>query len=177
MSSKGGLDLERILLYVIVFVVIVVFTVAAFLISSRFNRKKIEVFQTYVKQRFPDLPSDTRLLVAKQKRKTMILDIVLLLNEGKEEIIVILANRGHEMTHAIYHYKDLRSTEISDTVLTQGVYPKTYTYERTLKLQFNDGSSYDFIGQNISNKNGNDKGADAVKNIFAPFESKLKGIP
>jgi len=35
---------------------------------------------------------------------------------------------------------------------------------------------YQFILENISNKHGTDQGADVVRNVFAPFESKLKAL-
>jgi len=134
------------------------------------------MFQDYVKQKFPDLPEDTDMFTAQQKSKRPRLDIALLFNDSKKEIILLLSNKGEELKHKVFPFKDLTGVESSDKMLARGALPKTYSFEKTMVLKFKDGSSYYFILENISNKHGNDSGSDFVRNNFAPWEEKLNKI-
>lgn len=132
----------------------------AFFISRMLSKKKEGVFKDYVKQKFPDLPEDTEMFTAKQKSKKVSLDIALLFNDSKKEIILLVANKGEELNHKVFPFKNLTGVESSDQILSRGALPKTYSFEKTMVLKFKDGSSYNFIAEMVSNKQGNDKGSD-----------------
>jgi hypothetical protein len=148
----------------------------AFFISRMLGKKKVRMFQDYVKQKFPDLPENSEMFTAQQKSKRPRLDIALLLNDSKKEIILLLSNKGEELKHKVFPFKDLIGVESSDKMLTRGALPKTYSFEKTMVLKFKDGSSHNFILENVSNKHGNDQGSDFVRNTFAPWEEKLNKI-
>jgi hypothetical protein len=168
--------MEPLWIGIIVFIVVFVLVVCAGYISFLMNKKKTGVFKSYMKQHFPDFPEEKPILTAKQTSKTMMLDIALIIDEVKKELILLFARKGEEMNHRIFPFRDLSAVESSDKIIGRGIFPKTYSYERTLVLKFNDGSSYNFILENISNRYGNDKGSDLIKNIFAPWEERLKKI-
>ncbi|MCD6577301.1 MAG: hypothetical protein J7K66_04720 [Anaerolineaceae bacterium] len=153
----------------------VIFMVA-FFISRIYGKKKVRAFQDYAKQNFPDLPEDTEIFPAQQKSKKPRLDIALLINDSKKEIILLFANKGEELKHKVFSFKDLISVESSDKMLARGALPKTYSFEKTMNLKFKDGSSYYFILENISNKHGDDPGSDFVRSAFSPWEEKLNKI-
>ncbi len=168
--------MEALLIGVIVFVAVFVLIMGIWLISFFINKKKSGVFRNYIKQHFPDFPEGEPILIARQKSKTVMLDIALLIDEAKKELILFFTNRGKEMNHKIFPFKNLTAVESSDRILSRGIFPKTYSYEQTMVLKFNDGSTNQFILENISNKYGDDKGSDFVKNVFAPWEDQLNQI-
>lgn len=168
--------MDIILRGVIIFVVVFLLMMGVYAIAMLRNRKKIGIFQTYVKEHFPHITQDTPMLVAKQKSKTARLDIALLQDDAQQQIIIVKADAGQPLTHQVYAYKDLRSVDSSNTILARGIFPKNYSYEQTLKVGFVGDVVYQFILENISNKHGTDQGADVVRNVFAPFESKLKAL-
>ena len=155
--------------------VFVLFMLAAF-ISRAFNKNKLKAFQAYAKQSIPSVPDGLEMFAAKQKSKGLKLDIVLILNDSAKNLVVLQDNKGEEMKHTIHSYTDLVSADSTDTVISRGALPKQYSYERTLTLTVKDGSSYKFIQEYPSNKHGNDKGSNIVKDIYAPWEAKLKAI-
>ena len=104
------------------------------------------------------------------------LDIALIINETKKELILFFTDKGKEINHKILPFRDLTAVESSDKVIGRGVFPKTYSYEKTIMLKFNNGSTYNFILEGISDKYGEGRGSELVRNIFAPWEEKLKEI-
>lgn len=148
----------------------------AFFIARAFGKGKMRAFQEYVKQNFPDLPDTVEMYGAKQKSKGIKLDIALLMDETKKEIILLFDNKGEPLAHKLFPYDELTAVDISDRIIERGISPKTYSYERTLALKFKDGSSYSLVAEMVSNKYGNDKGADFIRNSFAPWEKKLNNI-
>jgi len=62
------------------------------------------------------------------------------------------------------------------TILERGIFPKTYSYEKTMMIKFKDGSAYSFILEGISDRYGEGRGSDLVRNIFDPWEEKLNEI-
>ena len=168
--------MEAVWIGLIVLVVVFVLIISVSFISFLRSKKKVGVFKSYMKQHFPDFPEEKPILTAKQTSKTMMLDIALIIDEVKKELILLFARKGEEMNHRIFPFHGLSAAESSDKIISRGIFPKTYSYERTLVLKFSDGSSYNFILENISNSYGNDKGSDLIKNIFAPWEEKLKKI-
>ena len=149
---------------------------AAYFISRMLGKKKLGVFRDYLKQNFPYVPEDTEIFAAKQKSKKASLDIALLFNDPKDEMIILLANKGEELKHKVFPFKNLSGVESSNQIISRGALPKTYSFEQTMVLKFKDGSSYNFILEMVSNKRGNDKGSDLVRSTFAPLEEKLNKI-
>ena len=146
-----------------------------FFVARMFSKKKMGAFKDYLAQKFPDL-KDAEIFAAKQKSKGIKLDIALALNEAKKEIVLLLDNKGEDLTHKVYGFKDLKAVDSTDQIIARGALPKTYSYEQTMKLTFKDGGTYLFVSENVSNKRGDDKGAQLVKDTFAPWEGKLKEI-
>ena len=161
---------------VIVFVAVFALLMSVWYVSFLRNKKKTSVFRNYLKQHFPDFPEEIPIFTAKQASKGITINIVLVINEAKKELILLFANKGEEMNHKIFPFQNLAAVESSDKILSRGIYPKTYSYEKTMVLKFNDGSTYNFILENISNKYGDDKGSVLVDGLFAPWEKKLKEI-
>ena len=51
-----------------------------------------------------------------------------------------------------------------------------YDYERTMSLEFSDGSKHAFILKKLSNKYGNDQWSQDVRNAFAPGKKSLRKL-
>jgi hypothetical protein len=167
----------RIGIIILVAVVAIIILVVVILIAVLRNRKKIGIYKNYIKQNFPDFPEDKPFFTAKQKSKTVTGDISLLIDEDKKELILLLAGKGNEIDHKIFPFRDLAAVESSGEIISRGIAPnRIYSYRKTMVLKFKDGSSYNFILENISNQHGDDKGRDDLENIFAPWEAKLKEI-
>jgi len=147
-----------------------------FIIRTVLDKRKLRGFQGYFTLNFPDLPQDLKMLTAKQKSKGMRMDIVLIINDAKEEIILILDNKGEGMRHVKFPFSGLKSTDSTSTIISRGALPKQYSYERTILLNFEEGGVYKIIQEFPSNKRGSDKGADIVMENFAPWEKRLKDI-
>jgi len=157
-------------------VAVFVLMMAAFFISRTFGRNKQRAFQTYAQQNFPGLPQELEIFVAKQKSKAMALDIALFFDDTRKEIFIITSNKGEQMQHRVFPFSQLAEVVVSDQIIGRGALPKTYSYERTMNLKFEDSSFFRFIAENISNKQGNDQGAQVVKDIFLPWETRLDEI-
>ena len=160
----------------VVGVVTFVLIMAAFLISRFFAGRKVSKFQDYVKLHFPELPDDTQMLSAKQTSKGVKINIALLMDDANKELILLLADKGNDFEHIRYHFSELTDIEVTDQVISRGLAPKTYSYEMTMVLKFDDGHAYSFVAEMISNKYGDDKGSDIVKGHFAPWREKLGEI-
>ena len=156
--------------------IFVIFMIAVF-VGAIIGAVKMRKFKEYVRQQFPELPEDTEIFGAKQESKKMALNIALVIFEPKEKIIIVVKDKGKEFEHLEYSFSGLASVESSHQVLKRGaLWQKTFSYERTMVLKFNDGSAFPFIVEGISNKAGNDKGAQTIKEQFAPWERILNGI-
>ncbi len=130
-----------------------------------------------MQDQLPDInPENEEVLIAKQISKQVRPDIALVINEGEEKIIVLEDIKSKGINHHSYDYDQLEEIKTSDQILSRGLFPKTYSYEETLHLTFKDGKAYKYIIENISNKKGNDQGADVVRNIFAPWRRRLSSI-
>jgi len=167
--------MDFILGFLAIFIFFFVLFMVVWFISFLVAKKKLGIFKKYALQHFPDL-KDQELLIAKQTSKKAKLDIALIINDSKEELVLLLDAPGKGITHKIYSFQNLKVVESFNTILERGFAPKTYSYEQTLALKLDDGSTYRFIMANISNKRGSDKGADVVRNTFAPWEEKLSKI-
>jgi hypothetical protein len=157
-------------------VVVFVLIMGAWSISLLINKRKAGVLKNYIKKQFPDLPENGPILIAKQKSKKVMADIALIVNEIKKELILVFADKGKEINHKIFPFKDLSDVKPSDTILERGIFPKTYSYEKTMMIKFKDGSAYSFILEGISDRYGEGRGSDLVRNIFDPWEEKLNEI-
>ncbi len=158
-----------------------VFVIFVLVMSVYFSTKMVEknksrAFELYMEHNFPDLPAGIDTFPAKQKSKTVKLDIALIINKPKKEIVILLDKGRKGLKHEIYSFVDLLSAHSSDQVVSRGTITKQYSYERTIELIFKDGSSYHFIADYPSNKKGDDEGGDAVRDFYAPWEKKLKKI-
>jgi len=167
--------MDFILEFLAIFIFFLVLSLVVGLIAYLVAKKKKGVFKNYALQHFPDL-KDQELLIAKQTSKKAKLDIALIINDAKEELVLLLDVPGKGIIHKVYSFQNLKVVETFNTILERGFAPKTYSYEQTLALKLDDGSTYRFIMENISNKRGSDKGADVVRNTFAPWEEKLNKI-
>jgi hypothetical protein len=169
--------MDSILVFVITFVLFMAVWIVALLIGRAINKKKLGNFRKYIEEKLPDIdPEKEQILIAKQKSKQASPDIALLMPNNSREIIILVDEKGSGIVHKVYCYEDLKAVRSLDQILTRGLFPKTYSYEETLQMEFNDGKSYQMILENISNKQGNDKGADVIRNMFAPWRRKLNEI-
>ena len=155
------------------FVLFIVVAGIAFFIRSVRNKQKEKGFRGYLTQQFPSLAMDIPMLMAKSESKKVKPDICLVIDEGKKQVIIMRNLSGKDVTHKMYSAIDLASLNRTDQMISRGFAPKTWSYEECLDLGFNDGSHYRFFLENISNRNGNDAGADAVRDIFRPWFEKL----
>ncbi|MEA3328013.1 MAG: hypothetical protein U9R53_12035 [Chloroflexota bacterium] len=134
-------------------------------------------FKNYIHESIPDIDHENiEHLFAKQKSKQVRPDIMLLINEERQNIFLILDNKTSGITHESYAYKELADVNSTNQIIGRGFLPKTYSYEETLQLSFSDGESYQLILENISNKQGTDQGADVVREIFTPWRRKLDQV-
>ena len=145
----------------------------AFAIRTVRNKQKEKGFRGYLSQNFPALGPDEPMLMAKSESKKVKPDICLVVDKANQEIIVLSNLSGKVVTHKAYKPTDLTSVDRTDQMISRGFAPKTWSYEECLNLGFNDGSHYRFYLENISNRNGTDAGADAVRDIFRPWFEKL----
>lgn len=156
--------------------VFVLYIIAMF-VGAIIGGVKMKKFREYIHQEFPDFSEDIEIFGAKQESKKIELNIVLVIFEPEEKIIILVKDKGKNIEHLEYSYNALVAVESSQQVLKRGaLWQKTFSYERTMVLKFNDNSSFVFIVEGISNKAGNDKGSQAVIDNFAPWEKKLNAI-
>ena len=169
--------MDSILVFVITFVLFMAVWIVALLIGRAINQKKLGNFRKYIKERLPEIdPEKEQILIAKQKSKQVSPDIALLMPDALQEIIILVDEKGAGIIQKTYGYDDLTAFRSLDQILSRGFFPKTYSYEETLQMDFNDEKSYQMVLENISNKQGNDQGADVIRNIFAPWRRKLTEI-
>jgi len=169
--------MEYLLIFVVTFVGFMVIYIVAMVIGRAISKKKLGNFRKYIQEKLPNIDSEkSEVLIAKQKSKQVRPDIAMLIDEADGSIIVLQDNQKEGITHHSYKYADLTAVDTTDQILSRGLMPKTYSYEETLHITFNDGQSYQMTLENISNKNGNDQGADVIRNLFAPWRRKLNAV-
>jgi ABC-type lipoprotein release transport system permease subunit len=169
--------MNSILVFVITFVVFMAVWIIALLIGRAINKKKLGNFRKYIEEHLPEIdPEKEQILIAKQKSKQVSPNIALLMPKNNDQILILVDEKGSGITLKRFSYSDLKAVRSLDQVLSRGFFPKTYSYEEALQMDFNDGSSYQMVLENISNKQGNDQGADIVRGMFAPWRRKLNEI-
>ena len=166
--------------FLLIFLVIIVLFIAAFVIALLVGRarakKKIEVFNQYVSEYYPELVTQ-KMLTAAQASKQSKLDIALIIDDEREEIVLLIDQPEAGMTSKVYKFKNFTMLEPTSRVIERGMFPnKIFSYEKSLNLHFDDGQVYHFFIEYISNRHGDDKGADIVNNVFAPWEERLSKI-
>ncbi len=169
--------MEYLLIFIVTFVGFMVIYIVAMVVGRAIAKKKLGNFRKYIQEKMPNIDSEkTEILIAKQKSKQVRPDIALLIDETYGAIIVLQDKQKEGITHHSYGLGDLTAVDTTDQILSRGLMPKTYSYEETLRISFNDGQTYQMTLENISNKNGNDQGADVVRNLFAPWRRKLNAV-
>ena len=158
------------------FVLFLIVSVIAFVIRSIRNKQKEKGFRGHLLALFPSLKPDTPMLMAKSESKKVKPDICLVIDEGNQQIIVMRNLSGKEITHKTYAPTDLSAVNRTNQMISRGFAPKTWSYEECLELAFSDGSRYKFYLENISNRNGTDAGADAVRQLFDPWYKSLSEL-
>jgi hypothetical protein len=83
---------------------------------------------------------------------------------------------GKEITHKLYSATDLIALKRTNQMISRGFAPKTWSYEECLDLGFGDGNHYQLYIENISNRDGTDAGANAVRDYFQPWYEKLNSF-
>jgi hypothetical protein len=155
------------------FVLFMVVAGIAFVIRSVRNKQKEKGFRGYLTQQFPDLGIDVPMLMAKSESKKVKPDICLVIDEDKRQVIIMRNLSGKEITHMLYSASDLIALKRTNQMISRGFAPKTWSYEECLDLGFGDGNHYQLYIENISNRDGTDAGANAVRDYFQPWYEKL----
>ena len=158
------------------FVLFVVVAGIAFVFRTIRNKQKEKGFRGYLTGQFSDLGADIPMLMAKSESKKVKPDICLVIEEGNQQIIVMRNLSGKDITHKLYSASDLASLKRSNQMISRGFAPKTWSYEECLDLGFNDGDHYRLYLENISNRDGTDAGANAVRAFFQPWYEKLSAF-
>lgn len=162
---------------VLAWVIVISFIVLSMVFTTRMvGNAKSRSMKLYMQQHFPELPTDVVVFPAKQTSRANKLNIALIINEEKEEILILLENRGTKLENVVYQYSDLVSAVPTDQIISRGAILKSYYYERNLELRFIDGQIFQFIANYPTNKNGDEKVSKIIKDDFAPWEKKLKAI-
>jgi sugar-specific transcriptional regulator TrmB len=169
--------MEILLVFVITFVFFMAVWIIALLIGRSISKKKLSNFREYLQEKLPEIdPDNQEVLIARQVSRQIRPDIAIVINNADTEIIILQDIKKEGIHHYRYDYNELAEIKTSDQILSRGLFPKTYSYEETLHVSFKDGKHYQFVIENISNKKGNDQGADVVRNIIAPWHRKLNAI-
>jgi hypothetical protein len=170
--------MDSVLYFVILFVFFMLVYVLAIIIRKAQWKNKIGIYQRYIAAQFPLIPKEEPLLVATQISQKLTPTIAITLDQSNRSVILFFENGKQAVTHKIYPYSSLTEVYRMPRIFSRktGLFTKIHGYEETLLLSFNDGSKYPFIASSISNKYGTDKGADVVRNIFNPWEQKLRGM-
>lgn len=161
---------------IIVFVAVFVLIMSVWFIALMINKKKANIFKDYIKKNFPGLPQGYLILMAKQKSKATLLNIALVINETKKELLLFLADKEKGIIHKAFSFNDLKAVESSDKIIERGVLPKTYSYEKNMIIKFKDGNTYSFVLEGICDKYGEGKTSDIIRDLFATWEKDLKEI-
>jgi hypothetical protein len=160
---------------IIVAVSVFVLFMLFYLIGLASGKSKRKKYQTYILQQFPHLQGQD-FLMAKQVSMKLNPSIALIIDPTKNEMILMFEAGAKGCTHIIYPFASLRAVTRTSQILSRGALPKTYSYEEAISLAFADSRTYLFIVETISNQYGNDKGAEAIRNIMSPWEQKLQAL-
>lgn len=161
--------------FVVVFVLIFAVYMIAYFITAGGVKKKKAAYQAYINQNFSLLPNKD-FLMAYQLSQKLNPTIVLLVDDSKKDIIILMPMGGKGYTQKIYPQGSLLNVFRTYRIITRGAINKTYIYEETLILTFNDNVSYNFLMWGLGNAYGTTKGADTVRNIIAPWEQKMRAM-
>lgn len=153
----------------------VAFMVGGGLGKARLHKQEA-AFQAYVAEHFPEVPTPPVLLVAERQSKGK-RDTALLVAEPRGEIILLFGGGPQGVTHVAYPTSALTGVDSTSRIISRGLPPsRIYSYEQTMTVAFNDGRSFPFILENITNSSGTDDSPTVVAAMFAPWEEKLRGI-
>ncbi len=165
-----------------IFVVPIIVAVSVFALFMLFyfiglarGKSKRNKYQTYILQQLPHLQGQ-EFLMAKQVSMKLDPSIALIIDPTQSNLILLFEAGAKGCTHIIYPSTSLRAVTRTSQILSRGALPKTYSYEEALSLAFSDNRTYLFIVETISNQYGNDKGAEAIRNIMSPWEQKLQAL-
>lgn len=169
--------MDTLLYFGILFVLFLAVWFVSLMISRSISKKKLKGFNIYIHENLTEIdPESVEHLFAKQHSKQVRPDIMLVIDDENQKIILIRDSKKSGINHTSYAFNDLDEVSSANQIISRGFLPKTYSYEETLHLTFSDGESYHLVLENISNKHGSDKGADLVREIFAPWRRKLDQI-
>lgn len=161
--------------FVVLFVLIFAVYMIAYLITAGNVKKKKAAIQAYINQNYPHLPNKD-FLMAYQFSQKLNPTISLLVDDSKKDIILLLPAGSKSYSTKIYPQGSLINVFRTYRIISRGAINKTYIYEETMVLTFNDNVSYSFLMWGLSNSYGTTKGADAVRNIIAPWEAKMRAL-
>lgn len=157
----------------VVFALVFVVGLVAFLRGKVRRGRKLDAFTEYLSSRFPGVGE--QLLLASRISKSGAMDIGLALDEPSRELVLVFDDKG-QISHASYAFDRLVGVDAEEEVISRGIpSQRTYSFQRTLKLSFDDGKTYAFILENLSNKKGS-TGRDVVTEAFRPWEDRLIAI-
>ena len=169
--------MDTLLILVFTFIFFMVIWAVGIFIGRSIQKKRLTAFKAYIRSEMPDINLEKQdILIAKQKSKQVRPDILLMIKEDEKEIILVTGQKGSEITQNRYHFDDLVSVESNNQIISRGVLPKTYSYEESIIISFKDHKNFQLVLENISNKHGDDKGADVVREIFSPYLNILKNL-
>ena len=152
---------------------------ASIMLASSYGKARAhrheEAFQAYVAERFPEVPRPAKVLLAglpgaaKQFR-------ALLVSPERHEIIVL--DQGREgITHRAYPFGALTGAGSTSRIISRGLPgQRVFSYEQTMNVGFDDGTTVPFGLEAVTNKHGTDKAPGAVAAIFAPWEQQLQTL-
>ena len=168
--------MEGFVVFIVIFVLLIVVFVIAYLVGVSRAKKKVGVFNQFIKQHFPEV-GDQQFLSASQASKAPGLNIALLIDEIQRRIIILQDVKGTGITSKVYAFDNFVMVEPLNRIIERGAWPnKVYSYEKSLTLRFDDGAVFQMFLEYISNKGGTDKGPGIVNQAFAPWEEKLNKI-
>lgn len=168
--------MEGLLIFVFIFVLFMAVFIVAALVGRARAKKKIGIFTQYVSEHYPEL-EELKMLTAAQASKQSKLDIALIIDDQREELVLLIDQPDTGITSKVYKFDNFLMVEPLSRVIERGMFPnKIFSYEKSLNLRFDDGQIYHFFMEYISNRHGDDKGATIVNNVFAPWEEQLSKI-
>lgn len=152
----------------------------AFLVGGGLGKARLHkqeaAFEAYVAEHFPEVPTPPVLLVAERQSRGK-RDTALLVAEPRGEIILLFGGGPQGVTHLAYPTSALTGVGSTSRIISRGLpTSRIYSYEQTMTVEFNDGRSFPFILENITNSSGTDDSPTVVAAMFAPWEEKLRGI-
>jgi len=159
--------------FLLYFVLFLVIGVIAFVIRVILSKRKEKGYRGYLSEHFTSLSADIPMLMAKSQSKKAKLDISLVIDEQNNQAIILRNVSGKQIEHNAYPVADITSLNRHNKMISRGFAPKTWSYEESLELVFKDDIHCFFYLENISNRDGTDKGADVVREMINPWYKKL----